>query len=169
MKFQGIFQDGGLLFGTPEQLKEYAAKHEGGKFNIVPYVPESPRQRKFYHGAVLPLWAFLNDWDYKDTDNLTFLHGEAKNEFNSEVMFLDGKKVKRGKSTKGALQEHIEKVILYLEEQYAIDRLKVLNPEHYRDFMDRVFMEGKYTDYIDYLIDLGILQKQVINLPPWRR
>ena len=159
-----------MFFGDGvKAIKEYALKHEGGKFELLPYTPESRKQRGFYHGAVLPLWAFLNDWDYKDSELLSFLHEEAKKEFNGEMVVLDGKRVIRGTSSKGALQTHIENVILYLEEQYGIDRAKVLNPEQYKDFRDRIYSEGKYEDFIEYLIDLKVLTKPELTVPVWRR
>ena len=80
---------------------------------------------------------------------------------------LDGKQVKRGKSTKGLLAEndkaesgYIERVISYLEEQYGIDRNKILNHEHYKKFRDEIFSYGEYDDYISYLQTIGLLNKK---------
>ena len=80
-------------------------------------------------------------------------------EFNGEIIYRSGKEEKIGKSTKSQLNEgYLERVIEFLEEQYAIDRTKVLNPEMYKDFMDRIYGEGNYETYIDYLKELNLLK-----------
>jgi hypothetical protein len=162
MTFLAQVQDGKISFGTDYNRARFVekAKKVGNpaRIRIEFLSPESQGQRKFYHGAVLTLWAFLNGWDYKDSDVLDFLHNEAKNEFNGEIVILDGIKKKRGKSTKGELNHgYLERLIDHLEDQYGIDRRKVLNPNHYKDFRDRIYMEGKYDTYIDYLLDLRLL------------
>ncbi|MFA5050987.1 MAG: hypothetical protein WC499_02630 [Patescibacteria group bacterium] len=128
--------------------------------------PESRQVRKFYHGAVLQLWAFLNGWDYRDSENLAFLHEHAKKEFNGEIVLLDGIQVKKGKSTKGLLAEndqqdsgYLERVIDYLERNYGIDRDKVLNPMHYKKFTEEIYGISTYESYIDYLQELGYLKR----------
>ena len=129
-------------------------------------IPESRKQRAFYEGAIIPLWAFLNGYDYKDCDVLGFLRETAKKEFNGEDIILDGKKVRRGKSTKGLLAENdqqasgfLERVMSYLEENYGIDRNKVLNSEHYKKWRDEIYSFGEYDSYIEYLQSIGFLNK----------
>jgi hypothetical protein len=141
-------------------------KNEGRVIAIQDRVPESLKQRAYYEGAVIPLWAYLNDYDFKDADTLGFLRETAKKEFNGEITILDGKKVIRGKSTKGLLGENdqqssgfLERVISYLEENYGIDRNKVLNPEHYKTWRDEIFSFGEHESYIEYLQDTGFLKK----------
>ena len=152
---------------TRRQLSQFLKDNDGITLAITPRVPESRKQRAFYHGAIMPLWAYLNGYDHRDGDVLKWLHETAKREFNGEIVFLDGKKVKRGMSTKGLLAEndaqnsgYIERVINYLEENYGIDRIKVLNPEHYKKFMDEIYSVSEYDDYILYLLDLGFLPRQ---------
>lgn len=142
-------------------------KNDGHIIAIESRSPESKQARRYYHGAVIPLYAYLNGYDYRDSEILGFLHKHLAEEFNGEIVMLDGKQVKKGKSTKGLLTKndqqgsgYVDRVIDYLEEQYGIDRNKVLNTEHYQDFIDRVYMNGQYEDYIDYLKDLGFLSKQ---------
>lgn len=142
-----------------ENFSKFLLKHDGCRIAFIPVIPESKKQRKFYHGAVLKLWAYLNGWDYKDNEVLDFLHHEAKNEFNGEIVMLDGKQVKRGKSTKAELNKgYLERVIDHLEEQYGIDRMVVLNPETYKDFVDRIYGYDKYDDFIDYMLDIKLLK-----------
>jgi hypothetical protein len=78
----------------------------------------------------------------------------------------NGKSVKVGLSTKGLLKEtdkqnsgYVERVISYIEENYGVDRTKVLNTAHYKDFVDRVYSVSKYDDYIDYLVELNFLPR----------
>lgn len=126
--------------------------NDGARYEIKRISAESRQQRKFYHGGVLTLWAYLNGYDYRDSDVLEWMHEEAKREFNGKVVMRDGKPTKRGESTKGELsQGYVDRIVDYLEENYGIDRMQVLDPEHFKDFRDRVYMDGKFDTYIDYL------------------
>lgn len=149
-------------------LRDFMQKEENDSaiVTIQDRLPESRNVRKYYHGAVLPLWAFLNGWDYHDSSVIEFLHETAKKEFNGEIVLLDGKEVKKGKSTRGLLTQNdkqqsgfLERIITYLEENYAIDRSKVLNPDHYNKFADEIYSVGEHEDYIDYLVKLGFLTR----------
>jgi hypothetical protein len=142
--------------GFKEEIKE----NPNAKWTLTRITPESDKLRGFYHGAIIPLWAYLNNLDHTDSNVLDFLHHEAKKEFNGEVVMIDNKPTKFGKSTKGKLNSgYIERIIEYLEENYAIDRLQVLDSEHYKDFRDRVYSSGEFDTYIDYLVFLNRLPK----------
>jgi hypothetical protein len=159
MKFWAKSEYGRLVVQYPDKLREDVKRNDKAWYLIERYTPESRRQRGFYHGAVLTLWLYLNGMDYRDNSLKRWLHECAKNEFNGEIVKLDGKLVKRGKSTKGLLNKgFIEKVIEHLEEQYGIDRTKVLNPEHYKYFRDVIYPSGEYETYIDYLLALKLLK-----------
>jgi hypothetical protein len=139
-----------------EKLMKMAEKSPHGLLvEIKPMTPESRDQRKFYHGAVLTLWAYLDGKDYKDPAVLDDQHEIAKLEFNPKVEVSNGKTYRIGQSSKGKLnQGFIEKIIDYLEENYAIDRTQVLDPKHYKDFRDRIYSSGEFDTYIDYLVSL---------------
>jgi len=152
--------NGGLSLGSEHnraRLKQHLRDNPGMTYRIEAQLPESEKQRKFYHGAVLPLWAYLNGWDYEDSEILRFLHHEAKKEFNGEMVMLDKKMVKRGKSSKGKLQHLVESLVTYLEENYAIDREKVLSPSEYKYWRDVVYSNGGPETYIAYLKELNHL------------
>ena len=143
------------------------AKNEGSVIAIQDRIPDSKNIRGFYHGGVLPLWAYLNGWDYRSGEVIGYLHEDAKREFNGEIVLKEGKPVKIGKSTKGLLAEndqqnsgYVERVISYLEQNYAIDRNKVLNHNHYKWWRDTIRSFGANDCYIDYLIEVGTLPKQ---------
>ncbi len=124
-------------------------------------VPESNKQRAFYHGAILPLWAYYDGKDYKSSTVLNDLHEVAKVEFNPQIVIVDGKEHKIGKSTKGKLQDgYLERIIDYLVENYAIDPLKELNPDTYKIWRDTIYpYSTKYDDFISYLLDLGLIHR----------
>lgn len=141
-----------------EKLRFFAKRNPGIRAEIVPFLPDSRKQRRFYFGAILTLWAYLDGKDYKDSAVIEDLHEVAKLEFNAQIVVVKGKKYRVGKSTKGKLnQGYLERIIDYLEESYGIDRMKVLNPKHYKDFMDRIFSFSHYETYIDYLKELHYL------------
>jgi hypothetical protein len=57
-------------------------------------------------------------------------------------------------STKGEINELIERFIEYMEENYGIDRALCLDRMHYKDWRDRLRFDSAYTNYVDYLIAL---------------
>lgn len=132
--------------------------HNGYTYQIKRLSKESRKGRGFLHGGVYSIWAYLNDLDYKDNKVLERIHEYAKEEFNGEIIVFDKKRLKVGKSTRGILNEFTERVVYYIEENYGVDRLDVLNPEDYKYFRDEIYSEGEYDDYIMYLKDKGKLK-----------
>jgi hypothetical protein len=155
-------KDGRLNFGDYNRAKfiKYLAEHGPIRLELKPMTPESREQRGFYFGAVLRLWAFLDGKDYKDPEVIEMLHEIAKVEFNGQMIKVAGKVRKVGKSTKGKLnQGYLDRLIDYLEEQYGIDRTKVLDPEDYKYFRDQIYSTNtQYDDYISYMLALGKLK-----------
>lgn len=161
--FIAIVQNGKLTFKNDfmrEKFVKFVKFHEGKRVFITPTFKESDKQRGFYHGAVITLWAYLDGKDYTDGEVLKHIHEIAKMEFNPEAFVLNGKVYKVGKSTIGKLNEgYIEKIIDSLEENYGIDRTKVLDPKEYKKWRDEVYPFGGPEDYIDYLLELNLLKK----------
>ena len=150
--------NGNLVVQHSEKLREDLQKNPGARYAIERITPESKKQRGFYPGGVLALWAYLNGYDHTASAILDWLYNEAKKEFNGAMVVLDGKPTKRGKSTKGELNKgYLERVIDFLEEQYAIDRMKVLDPKQYKYWRDTIFPHGGPDSYIDYLVEIGRL------------
>jgi hypothetical protein len=57
------------------------------------------------------------------------------------------------------------RVLEYLVENYAIDPSLVLDPNHYKNFRDTIFMNGEDETYIDFLVAEGRLgRREKINL-----
>lgn len=155
-------QGGGLSFSSDfsrDRFRKFLKENEGIILTIKPELPESKNQRAFYHGAVLPLWAYLDGKDYKDSDVMNQMHEVAKREFNGEIIMINHKPEKVGKSSKGLLNDgYLERIITYLAENYAIDPVVVLNPELYKTFRDTIYpFDTKYEDFIDYMQDLNLL------------
>lgn len=160
--FLAYSDKGKLSLGTEynrSRFKQDLAENDGARYRIERITPESREQRGFYHGAVLPLWAFLDGNEWHDGNVLEHYHHEAKKEFNGDFIVRAGKKERFGKSTKGALNKgFLERVIDFLEEQYGIDREKVLNPEAYKKWRDELYANGQADSYIEYMQEIGLLK-----------
>ncbi len=159
----GKFSNGKLDFGNhekTEKARRFALMHNNERFWLGCALPaDAIGQRRFYHGGVLRLWTYLDSKNYKDNDIIDKYHDWAKIEFNGEDFITKGKSHKIGGSTKGKLNNgYLERVITYLEENYGIDRTRVLNPEHYKLFIDTIYQNGELETYIDYLLFLGWLE-----------
>jgi len=154
--------DGNLNVGSDYnrlRLRKDLAENPGAKYKIERITAESKSQRGFYEGAVITLWIYLDGHDYRDARIHKHYHGEANKEFNGEMIMRSGKLEKIGLSSKGKLNDGlVESVIEYLEENYAIDRTKVLDPEHYKYFRDVIYSNGEFDSYIDYLKHLNRLK-----------
>lgn len=125
--------------------------HGGFTYQIKRLSAESRKGRGFLHGGVYSIWAYLDGKDHRNNTILDWIHRYAKEEFNGEMIVFNGKRLVKGKSTRGMLKEFTETVIAYIEENYGVDRLDVLNPEDYKYFMNEIYSEGEYDDYIEYL------------------
>lgn len=158
-----LAKEDGTILTTPYQdvLKRKFAKENAGKrirITIEKVTPESNKQRRMYHGAYLTLWAYLDGKDYRDPQLLADYHEIAKLEFTPTVVMVNGEPKKIGRSSKGNLNELMEKLLDYLVENYGIDPAKVLDPELYKKFRDTIWpFTPKYETFIDYLLDLKYL------------
>ena len=167
-KFEGKFKSNGFDFGeNRDAVLKHAGFNVGKRFILMDLEPESKDQRGFYEGAVIPLWIYLDGYDFRDSVKQKQYHDYANEEFNPEILTISGKNVKKGASSKGKLSGEngvINKVIDFLEEQYGIDRVECLDPAKYKDWRDRIKMNGEYDWYIEYLVSIQKLKKvEVIN------
>lgn len=155
-----------MEFGERNKVyfKQYLKANPGAVLRITPVFPESNKQRKFYHGAVLPLWAYLDGKDYRDSAVLRQMHEVAKLEFNTEYVVVKGRGYRLGKSTKGreALTEFLGRLLEYLVNNYAIEPSLVLDPQHYKNFIETIYMHGKFETYIEFLIFEGRLGARIL-------
>lgn len=161
-KFNAKIINGGINFLSDlnrDKFKNFIKKNEGMRLEISPLMPESKKQRGFYHGAVLKLWAYLDGKDYMDSLVIKQIHEIAKLEFNAEIFILNKKEYRVGKTTKQELNDgFLEKVIDYIGENYGVDTSKVLDPKLYKKFRDTIYsFTNKYDSFIDYMVALNML------------
>lgn len=162
--FIAIIQNGRIVFKNSslrEKFAKFVKFHEGKRIFITPTFKESDKQRGYYEGAIVPLVTFFQEgMDYRDSDNLRNVRDWLKIEFNGAFVNIQGKVHKVGKSTKGLLNDgFIESIIDWLEENYGIDRIQVLNPTDYKFWRDEVYPYGGPDTFIDYLVEIGKLKK----------
>lgn len=144
---------------TRKAFNDFLVKNVGMRIEIRAMLPESKNQRAFYHGAVVPLFAYLNDLDYRDHDTLEKVHKWLSMEFNGEVLVMQGKVKKIPQTTKGKLRDgYLEAVIDNMAEHYAIDPMVSLNPETYKKWRDEVFPFSDIDNFIDYMKKAGIIK-----------
>lgn len=133
--------------------------NDGAKYRIERVTVESRLQRRFYEGGVIKLWVYLDGNDYKNSRVCKHYHDQANREFNGDIIVRNGKSELIGLSSKGKLERDglCEKVIEFLEEQYSIDRTKVLDPAKYKYWRDALYSTGEFDTYIDYLKSINAL------------
>jgi hypothetical protein len=139
-----------------EWMKEYRW------FEIKPYQRESRKQRGFYHGAICALYAYFHEnLDHHNPDDIQKVHEWLKIEFNGEYVVIGDKSHKIGKTTQGELNlGFLERCINNLIENYGLDDA-VLETDRYKNWRDTVFPHGGPDNYIDYLVDIKLLRKQI--------
>jgi hypothetical protein len=141
-----------------EKIKKFAKNYpQGLRAEIVPYIPESRNLRRYFEGAVIPMWVYLDNKDWRDNAIVRGYREIAKQEFCGEIVSTGGKAYRVG-TTKGQLARVTEETVQYLEDHYGIDRIKVLNPENYKNWRDMTYPLGGPDNYISYLIAVGKLK-----------
>ncbi len=92
--------------------------------------------------------------DHHNPNDLENIFSWIKDEFNTQMIVINGQTKKVGGSTKGKLEkEHIiEKILDWMNEQgYKID---LLNPKEYKYWRDVIRSNSGPIDYIDYLCEV---------------
>lgn len=162
-KFYGKYTKDGFDFGEIKPKVIHHAKHNIGKrFILEDLEPESKKQRGFFEGAVIPMWVYLDGNDHRSSIRQKQYHELAKEEFNPEIIIYLGKQKKVAGSTKGKLNGEngmINKVIDFLEEQYAIKREEVLLPSKYKHWKDTIYPYKCADNYVDYLVETKQLKR----------
>jgi len=166
---QNIFQfraiDGKLNLGSEYNRGRLQMRlKQGGRGHIYFDLPESNQQRRFYEGAILPLYTFFQEgMDYRNWEDVKRVREWLAQEFNGQMVYVKGKPRIIGQSTKGnkALNTMCEKIIDDLVENYGIDQEAVLNPVAYQKWRDEVFPFGGPDNYIDVLLAEKKLNKKL--------
>jgi len=158
-----VSKDGGMDFGERNRalFKQWLRENAGAVLKITNLLPESDKQRRFFEGAVVPLVAFYQEgMDYRNAEDLRRVREWLKTEFNGELVLVGGKAHKVGKSTKGreALGAFIERVVAWLQENYAPPS-EALDPHQFMVWRDTIFPTGSCDSYIEYLVTTGALRR----------
>lgn len=142
------------------RYKAYLIRNPRMRFKITPLTPESDKQRKFFEGAVVPLFTYYQEnLNWKNSDDLRKAREWLKLEFNSEFLNVKGIINKVALSTKGKLNVgFLERVTDWMEENGYDTTL--LDPEAFKWWRDTVYASGNADTYIDYLIELGKLKSK---------
>ena len=156
--------EGGIDTGSDfmrAKFRDWLKKNAGQRIQIDAVLPESPKQRRWYHGALIPLACYYQDnFDYRDHTDRKRMHEWLKHEFNAEIVIVRDKAHKVAKTTKGELNKgYIERVMDWMGENGA--DLTILDPKLYKHCRDAVFPYTNYDTFIDYLIDIGRLPPKV--------
>jgi hypothetical protein len=162
-EFKGRFNEDGTGFDfgsyTKRSLKDYMKKNPNMPFELVPLLPESKDQRGFFEGAICPLVAFYQErMNHHDSKDVKKVREWLKIEFNGEMVEISGKVNKIAASTKNKLnQGFLERVEGYLIDNYAPPK-EVFDTKKYDHWKDTIFPYGGPDNYLDYLIEVGILK-----------
>lgn len=117
---------------------------------------ESGRQRGWFEGGLIPLITFYQDgMDHHNSEDNDRVREWLKMEFNADFVEIGGKTHKIAKSTSGELQEVIERVLRWAEEQGY--QTEVLEPQRYKKWKDEIYPYGGPDNYIDYCLEIKTL------------
>ena len=161
-KFIGRFKaDGGLDFGTYTlmYLKKYIKENPNAPFELKPILPESKKQRNFFEGAIVPLITFYQEgMDYRNSNDQKKVRDWLKIEFLGDLVVVGGKTHRVAQSTSQKLNlGFLERVETWLIENYA-PPMEALDPKKYKHWRDAIFPYGGADNYLEYLLELGIIQ-----------
>jgi hypothetical protein len=156
MKFQITIKKG--AFGVTDywraKLNDYVHKNGEARAIVEILTLESRKLRGYFHGSLIPVWAYCNELDYRDHKVLEQLFEVAKQEFSPEILIVDKVPRKVSASSKGrALKKLTESLYDYLVENYAVDE-RAINPNEYKKFADEIYGTSDYEDFIAYAIDM---------------
>ncbi|MEK7180116.1 MAG: hypothetical protein AAB706_01460 [Patescibacteria group bacterium] len=156
MKFNAYSKNGEFSLGSQfnrSRFKDFLRKNDGIRLEITPITPESSKQRRYYHGAVIPLIAYYQEgMHHTNPEDLAQIHEWLKCEFNGEMVLIKGKAHKVGKSTRGGLVGYLEPILDWMSEQGY--KTELLNPTNYEYWRDTIFPNGGPENYIDYLVEI---------------
>ena len=160
------FGEKGKLKMNPHTRKSFAHflnKNDGMRLEINPVLPESDRMRGYFEGALIPLITFYQEgMDHRSGEDRAQVREWIKLEFNAKMISIKGETKKVGKSTKGreVLKAVVERVLDWLVQNYAAPT-EAINSEAYKEWRDTAFPAGGPDNYIDYLVEVGVLKESI--------
>lgn len=162
MNFHARVLGGKLTLGSIDnkaRFQDFLNKNDNMRLEIRPLTPESGKQRRFYHGAVVPLIAFYQEgMSHTNPHDLEGVHEWLKLEHNGEMLLIKGKVHRVGKSTRGELATgFLERVMDWIEENYSPPK-ESLDPEKFKYWQDVVYANGGPENFLDYLVEINVLK-----------
>ena len=113
-------------------------------------------------GAIVPLITFYQEGiDHRNNEDRRNVREWLKTEFNGTMVHIGGKMHVVGRSTSGreVLTPFVERVVDWLTENYA-PPAEAMDPKKYKEWRDTIFPFGGPDNYMDYLLEIGILRVQ---------
>jgi hypothetical protein len=144
------------------RFSDHLKKNLGAWYKIEEFLGDSPKQRRMFEGAYIPMIAYFQEnIDYNDPDDLARVRSWVMLEFNAAFLIIGGKALKVPKSSKGELNRWLMKRILdwMADQAYPIE---LLNPNEYKKWRDSVRPFEGPKSYIDYLVQTGKLRPKKI-------
>jgi hypothetical protein len=140
------------------RFKDFVKKNEGMRLEINPLLPESKKQRGFLEGAIFTMIAYYQEGlDYRNSEDVRKVRDWCKCEFNGEFLVIKGKSQKVAKSTKGMLNDFLERVMDWMTDQGY--QTELLDPKEYKKWRDTIFPFGGPDNFLEYLEELGKLKR----------
>jgi hypothetical protein len=163
MKWLGKSNGEKIVWGeyNSAHIRKHLKENTGMTYELKPRLPESKKQRAFYHGAIIPMIAYYQEGlDHHNHSHLETVHDWLKIELNGEIVPIDGKSHRVAQTTKGRLNNgFLEEVTAWMDEQGYPTEL--LDPEKYKYWNEVLMVNGDVKDnYIDYLESLGKLTRK---------
>lgn len=163
-EFKGRVSENGLSlnFGTYTRidLKKFMKENPNMPIKLCPILVESKDQRGFFEGAICPLMTFYQEgMDFHNSKDIRKVREWLKIEFLGELVSIKGKVHRIAQSTKNKLSlGFLERVEGYLIDNYAPPE-EIFDTNKYNHWRDAIFPYGGPDNYLDYLIELNILNK----------
>lgn len=149
-------RDGKLILSDYNRMRmrDWCKKNHGRLIKISAKHVESPEQRRWFEGGLIPFIAYHQDnMDHHSSDDLHRVREWLKLEFNADIVVLGGKTHTIAQSTKGALNEGIiENILAWCEDQGM--KTELLDPNIYKKWRDSIRPFGGPENFIDYLVKL---------------
>lgn len=148
------------------QIKQYAKENPGQPFEIKPILPESQKLRGYFEGSIVGAMTYYQEgMDHRNSKDCDQVREWLKQELNGELCEIGGKVHRIAMSTKSNLREFVERCVAYMEENYEMPP-EVLDSNKYKQWRDTIYPfldKAKSDNYIDYLVEIGILKSNIPN------
>ncbi|CCD89878.1 protein of unknown function [Bradyrhizobium sp. ORS 285] len=158
--------DGRITLGRSKaSIIEYLQR-QGGEIalTITHDPPESNKKRKWFEGGLVRLICYYQEgFDHNNPEHRRRVREWLKVEFNADLVTVAGKVQRVARSTKGRMvfDPYVERVENWFIENYS-PPIEAMDPKKWKHWHETIFPSGGPDNYIDYLIEIGILKPQTV-------